>query len=197
VTGRPVPAVSDERPASAAWPSAIPELTIAAGLVAAAAAAAYALGGAAVMAVTVVVAVAAGCGVLRGLVPPAEPAPPVDVADPDLAFGPSFASSGDYWRKRARVADGTESRSAYDAGLRQILEHLLASRLAERHGISLYDDPAAARRLLCPDGRDGDLWPWIDPAGQPAGPGERADPRDLPGIPQRTLSRLIDRLEQL
>ena len=38
--------------------------------------------------------------------------------------------------------------AAYQAGLRGQLEHLLASRLAERHGISLYDDPAAARRVF-------------------------------------------------
>ena len=45
-----------------------------------------------------------------------------------------------------------------------MLEHLLAARLAERHGVHLYQDPEAARRLLCRSGRDADLWPWIDPA---------------------------------
>lgn len=182
------------------WRSAVPELAIAAGLAAAAAGAGYALGGPAVMTVVVLVAVTAGCVVLRGLARPAAAAPSLEGTDPALAFGPSYASSLDYWRKRARVADGTASRSAYDAGLGRILEHLLASRLAERHGISLYDDPAAARRLLCPGGRDDDLWSWIDPAGQaaePASPGGPRDPRDMPGISQRTLSRLIDRLEQL
>jgi hypothetical protein len=198
---------------------------MAAGLVAAAGAAGYALGGPAAMAVVVIVAAVAGLAALRSFVPPA-PAQSVDTAEPDPDFWSSFSSSGDYWRKRARLAEGTTSMSAYDAGLRQILEHLLASRAAERHGISLYDDPAAARRLLCPDGRDADLWPWIDPAARPAGtadpgergrrgepgergqggkpgergqrgqPGERGQ-RGKPGIPERTLIRLIDRLEHL
>jgi hypothetical protein len=200
VTGRPARGASGAPPPPAGWRAAAPEIAIAAALVAAAAAAGYALGGPAAMTIVVIVAVVAGCVVLRALLPaPVLPAPP-EAADPALAFGPSFSSSPDYWRKRARVGDGIASQSAYDAGLRQILEHLLASRLAERHGISLYDDPAAARQVLCPGGRDDDLWPWVDPAGQPAEParpGGRRDPRHLPGIPQRTLSRLVHRLEQL
>ena len=63
--------------------------------------------------------------------------------------------------------------TAYEAGFRGQLEHLLASRLAERHGVSLYDDPAAARRVFAggSPGHDS-LWPWVDPAGRPrrAGP---------------------------
>jgi hypothetical protein len=179
------------------WRSAAPELAIVAGLVAALGAAGYALGGAAVMTVVLLAAVTAGCAVLRGLVPPAGPAAPIERPDPALAFGPSFATSLDYWRKRTKVSDGTESKSAYDAGLRRILEHLLASRLAERYGISLYDDPAAARHLLCRGTRDGDLWSWIDPAGPPAEPDSPGRQRGQPGIPPRTLNRLIDRLEHL
>jgi hypothetical protein len=144
------------------------------------------------MAAVVIAAAAGGSLILRGLLPPRQAAPSLAVPEP--AFGPSFASSLDFWRRRARMTEGTQSRGAYDAGLRGTLEHLLASRLAERHGISLYEDPAAARRLLCPGGRDGDLWNWIDPAGQPA---ESGPPRDAPGIPPRTLTRLIDRLEHL
>ena len=53
------------------------------------------------------------------------------------------------WRRRSRLADAQASMTAYEAGLRGQLEHLLASRLAERHGISLYDDPAAARQRVC------------------------------------------------
>jgi hypothetical protein len=200
VTGQAAPGAGGARPRPDGWRAAAPELTIAAVLVAAAGAAGYALGGPAAMTIVVIVAVIAGCAVLPALLPsPLPPAAP-EAADPTLAFGPSSSSSLDYWRKRARVGDGIASRSAYDAGLRQILEHLLASRLAERHGISLYDDPAAARRLLCPGGRDGDLWPWVDPARQPAepaGPGERRELRTMPGIPPRTLSRLVHRLEQL
>jgi hypothetical protein len=96
-----------------------------------------------------------------------------------------------YWRRRAGLVDGTQSLAAYDAVLRGTLQHLLAARLAERHGISLHDDPDAARRRLCPRPRDDALWYWVDPARPPAPPGKQ------PGIPPRTLARLIDRLEQL
>jgi hypothetical protein len=200
VSGRPAPTSSHDRPHAAGWRSAVPELIIAAGLVASAGAAGYALGGPATMAVVVVVAATAGLAVLRTFVPAAQRAGSLDTADPDPAVLSYFSSSSDYWRKLARVTEGTASMSAYDAGLRRTLEHLLASRAAERHGVSLYDDPAAARRLLCPDGRDADLWPWIDPAGQQSeatDAGGRRDSRAAPGIPQRTLLRLIDRLEHL
>jgi hypothetical protein len=211
MTGQSGPAVSPGQPGTSEWRSAVPELTIAAGLVAAAGAAGYALAGPAAMAVVVIVAAAAGCAILPRLVPPAEPAPFLDTAEPGPALGSSFASSSDYWRKRARVAEGMQSMAAYNAGLRLTLEHLLASRLAERHGISLYEDPAAAHRLLGTDGRDGDLWRWIDPADRPAAAADPGEPgqhgelgqhgepgqRGEPGIPERTLIRLIDRLEHL
>ncbi|HEY6788292.1 MAG TPA: hypothetical protein VI365_13385, partial [Trebonia sp.] len=72
-----------------------------------------------------------------------------------------------------------------------LLEHLLAARLAERHGVNLYTDPAAARRAFVRTARDDALWPWIDPAVVTA-----ASDAHL-GIPRRTLARLIDRLEHL
>jgi hypothetical protein len=98
------------------------------------------------------------------------------------------------WRRRSRLADAQASMSAYEAGLRGQLEHLLASRLAERHGVSLYDDPAAARQVFAGDTAGYDsLWRWIDPAR----PDPPAKPGDQPGIPSRTLARLIDRLEHL
>ena len=53
------------------------------------------------------------------------------------------------------------------------------------------DEPGAARRLLCPGPRDDALWYWVDPARPPVTTGKE------PGIPPRTLARLIDRLEQL
>ena len=71
---------------------------------------------------------------------------------------------------------------------------LLAARLAERHGVHLYQNPDAARRLLCRRPRDADLWPWIDPE-QTLDADERAGQKN--SIPGRTLSRLITRLEQL
>ena len=77
--------------------------------------------------------------------------------------------------------------------LRPVLEHLLAARLAERHGVHLYQDPDAARRLLCRNRRDAGLWRWIDPRIRPqAGEGQ-----ERRGIPRHVLARLIDRLEKL
>jgi hypothetical protein len=76
-----------------------------------------------------------------------------------------------------------------------VLEHLLAARLAERHGVHLYQDPDAARRLLCRHPRDADLWPWIDPQTRPETSARGATSER--GIPRRTLARLIDRLERL
>ena len=87
------------------------------------------------------------------------------------------------------------SQSYYDGELRPVLEHLLAARLAERHGVHLYQEPDAARRLLCRTSRDADLWRWIDPTTRP-----ETVPRGVTerrGIPRHTLARLIDRLEKL
>ena len=61
------------------------------------------------------------------------------------------------------VASSVSSRTFYDSELRPVLEHLLAARLAERHGVNLYSDPARARKLLCAQRRDADLWAWVDP----------------------------------
>ena len=84
-------------------------------------------------------------------------------------------------------------RDSYDTELRPVLEHLLAARLAERHGVHLYQDPDAARRLLCGQPRDAGLWRWIDPQTRP----QARDSQERRGIPSRTLARLIDRLEKL
>jgi len=94
------------------------------------------------------------------------------------------------------------SQGFYNSELRPVLEHLLAARLAarlaERHGVHLYQDPEAARKLLCRSPRDADLWPWIDPAPQTTRPKTSVrDAAEQRGIPRRTLARLIDRLEQL
>jgi hypothetical protein len=61
--------------------------------------------------------------------------------------------------------------------------------------VRLYDDPEAARRLLCRTSRDADLWQWIDPATRPQVSGRGATTEQ--GIPRRTLTRLVDRLERL
>jgi hypothetical protein len=173
-----------------------PELAIAAIAVAAAAAAGYALAGPAAIALVAMVSGVAGLILLRFLLPPRTAGPAgEDLSGPDPAVPPPVLSTfSGSWRRQSRLADARASRPAYEAGLRPQLEHLLASRLAERHGISLYDDPDAARDAFT-GGQPGYdvLWTWIDPAR--AAVTDRA--RDLPGIPVRTLARIIDRLERL
>ena len=134
--------------------------------------------------------------VLRSLVrPPPLASSAEDVSGPDPAVpAPVLSSFSRQWRRQSRLGDAQASMTAYEAGLRGQLEHLLASRLAERHGISLYDDPAAARQAFTQGNTGYDsLWRWVDPA-RPAAP---SPPGDQPGIPYRTLARLLDRLEHL
>ncbi|HTT50409.1 MAG TPA: hypothetical protein VMH35_03280 [Streptosporangiaceae bacterium] len=173
------------------------EVAIAAGAVVAAAVAGYALGGPAAFALVAVASGAGGLVLLRFLVPPLPSAGPPgeDLSGPDPAVPqPVLSSFTGSWRRQSRLAEAQASRPAYEAGLRPQLEHLLASRLAERHGISLYDDPAAAR-VLFSGGQAGydSLWAWIDPGRPPA----TDQAGDQPGIPYRTLARIIDRLERL
>jgi hypothetical protein len=169
------------------WRAAVPEIIIAAIVIAVAAVAGYAAAGLPGTAVVVTCAAGISLVVLRVLVP----APAADrdgpVADTE-AIPVTFTG---YWRKRAGLVDGTRSMISYDAELRDTLQRLLAARLAERHGISLYDDPDGARRLLCLTSRDQRLWYWVDPARPPT------TARKQSGIPPRTLARLIDRLERL
>jgi hypothetical protein len=169
------------------WRAAVPEIIIAAIVVAVAAAAGYAAAGLAGTAVVVTCAAVTSLVVLRALYPAPAAHDDGGVADTE-AIPVTFTG---YWRKRAGLVDGTKSMTAYDAELRGTLQRLLAARLAERHGISLHDDPDGARRLLCPTPRDDRLWHWVDPARPPAAPGSQS------GIPPRTLARLIERLEKL
>jgi hypothetical protein len=176
------------------WRAAVPEICIATAVAAIAAVAAYAAAGLAGAALAVTCVAVAALAVMRFLAPG---------ADGSASTGPGLQVDAEsipatfygYWRKRAGLSDGTRSMAAYDAELRGTLQHLLAVRLAERHGISLHEDPEAARRLLCPGRRDERLWYWVDPARPPTASSLAA--RRQPGIPPRTLARLIDRLEQL
>jgi hypothetical protein len=169
------------------WRGARPEIIIAAIVVAVAAVAGYAAAGLAGTALVVTCAAVTSLVVLRVLTP--APAPHSDGRVDDTEAIPVTFTG--YWRNRAGLIDGTQSMTAYDAELRGTLERLLAARLAERHGISLRDDPDRARRLLCPTPRDERLWYWVDPARPPATAAGQS------GIPPRTLARLIDRLENL
>ncbi len=180
----------------AGWRPALPEIVMAAVVVAAVAAAGYAVAGPGAIAVVAVAAGVISLAVLRSLVRPLPlTSPPEDVSGPDPAVpAPVLSSFSRQWRRRSRLQDAQASMTAYEAGLRGQLEHLLASRLAERHGISLYDDPATARRVFAGDGPGYDsLWRWIDPARK----ADSAKPGAQPGIPYRTLARLVDRLEHL
>jgi hypothetical protein len=169
------------------WQAAIPEICVAAVLVALAAAAGFVAAGLAGAVAVVLVAAVAALVVMRAITPLGAAPGDVHITDAE-AVRATFTG---YWRKRTGLLDGTQSMTAYDAELRGTLQHLLAARLAERHGIGLGDDPEAARRLLCPRPRDDALWYWVDPARPAVTTGKE------PGIPPRTLARLIDRLEQL
>jgi hypothetical protein len=184
------PAGSPGRSASPSrWRAAVPELIIAAIVVVAAA-----LAGAAVSGWPGVVVVAAATAVLalvvlRGTIPRSSAQ-----ASRRAKVKPQARSIFGYGQRRYIVATSFSSRGLYESDLRPVLEHILAARLADGHGVNLYTEPAAARGAFCRTRADETLWPWIDPA-QALGPDDRH--RELVGIPRRTLARLITRLEQL
>ena len=171
------------------WRGAGPELVIAGVVIAVAAAAGYLLAGWAGLSVAVTAGTAAAMVVLRYLLPTPTP----DAARKAIQKPQARLLSG-YSHRRFVVHSSIASQGFYQGELRPVLEHLLAARLAERHGVHLYQDPDAARRLLCRRPSDADLWPWIDPASRPQTPAKAGTER---GIPRRTLARLIDRLEKL
>jgi hypothetical protein len=169
------------------WRGAGPEIVI--GLIAAAAlgGGAYAFAGTAAAVATLTGAGVAVLAGLRALAPGDEVAPP-----PEALTGRGQTTTfARFWRRHSDVQAATGSLAGYDFELRATLQHLLAARLAERHGISLYDDPEAARRLLAGGGRDR-LWFWLDPGREAV-----TDQGQAAGIPPRTLAAIIDRLEHL
>ena len=181
------------------WRGAGPELVIAGVVIVVAAAVGYLLAGWAGLSVAVTAGAAAAMLVLRYVLPTLTP----DAARKAREKPQPRLLSG-YSHRRSVVHNAIASRGFYQGELRPVLEHLLAARLAERHGVHLYQDPDAARRLLCRRPRDADLWPWIEPVPKPPEAPEGAKPETRaskagtePGIPRRTLARLIDRLESL
>jgi hypothetical protein len=181
---------SDAQEAVSLWRGTKPELVMAAVLAGAAGVAGYAMAGWAGLSVVVVAAAVIALAVLRTLLPKLVP----DQARKARNRPGARALSG-YGQRQLTVHTALSNLAFYNHELRPALEHLLAVRLAQRHGVHLYQQPAAARALLCPDSRDADLWIWIDPATRP-----KESPRshaEQPGIPKRTLARLIDRLEIL
>jgi hypothetical protein len=171
------------------WRPAFPELIVAAIAVAAAAVAAAAVAGwpgvVVVAAATTVIALL----LLRGIIPRSAAQAQRQKRDKQRA-----RTISGYAQRRFVVATSLTSRPTYEADLRPVLEHILAARLAENHAVNLYTEPAAARKAFCRTRREETLWRWIDPA-QALDADERASQRH--GIPGRTLSRLITRLEQL
>jgi hypothetical protein len=173
------------RPADG-WRASMPELIIAAVLMTAVAIAAYGWAGASGAAMVL------ACGAILALVclrllPAAEWRPEVVPYEWDEHGQTTIAG---FWRRRSVVKDATLSMVAFENELRPTLQHLLAARLAERHGISLYAEPEAARSLLQSQGWDMKLVYWLDPQ-RPARTDERS------GVPLRTLTAIIRRLEQL
>ncbi|HTU75633.1 MAG TPA: hypothetical protein VMG38_19130 [Trebonia sp.] len=167
------------------WRQARPELVIAGVFVLAMAAAGLALAGWPGLAVVATVAAVIALLVLRGLAP----RPAAAAARQARASDSAARSITGYSQRRFLVASGIANRAFYQADLQPLLEHLLAARLAERHGVNLYREPEAARRAFVRTAGDEALWRWIDPA--------RTVPAGARGIPRRTLARLIDRLEHL
>jgi hypothetical protein len=169
------------------WQGSLPEVVIAAVLFVAVTSATWAWAG-----LTAAALVLTGFGILAVVWIRSLPAG-------GLAYGvhtdewhdPGHTTYTGFWRKRGTVKDATASMASYELELRPTLQHLLAARLADRHGVSLYADPDTARRLLLPAARDSELWRWLDPD-RPAPP-----ERDRGGIPPRTLAAIIDRLERL
>jgi hypothetical protein len=169
------------------WRESRPELIIAGIAVAAVCAAALAFAGPAAAVITFAGAGVVALATVRGLTPPDDVPPSYQEARDDR----SRTTFIGFWRMRSGVEAATKTMTGYDFELRGTLQHLLAARLSERHGISLYDDPDAARRLLALGGSDR-LWFWLDPS-RPA----VADQGSSAGIPPRTLAAIIDRLERL
>ncbi|HUC58109.1 MAG TPA: hypothetical protein VMA95_11960 [Streptosporangiaceae bacterium] len=174
------------------WHLARREIAVAAGLVLAISVAAWVLFGAEVAGTVALACLALGLLGQRVLLPPREPEESRPDTFPDT---PTTTFTG-FWRTQTDLADATASMSAWDLTTRRRISNLLAARLAERHGISLTQDPEAARAVFLGDlaqRRAGeDLWFWIDPERQTP-----ADAMNRQGIPARVLVALIQRLEQL
>ena len=170
------------------WREAGPEVAIALATVAALAVTALAFAGAAAAVLVLAGAGAAAILAIRNFTP-ADQVPSAEADEAPLRSGQTSLLR--FWRRRAGVQAAIATMTGYDLELRGTLQHLLAARLAERHGISLYEDPEQARRLLAAAGGDR-LWYWLDP-GRPA----VSDQGKTSGIPPRTLAAIIQQLEHL
>lgn len=172
------------------WRGAGPELAIAATAVTATSLAALAVAGWSGLVAVAVGAATVSLVVVRGLAPRSAP-----YTVRTVRSKPSARTLSGYGQRRFAVAMGVRDQPFYESELRPALEHLLAARLAERHGVNLYTQPDAARKVFCRTARDEALWRWIDPARQRPQAGSGAPASG--GIPRRVLTRLVNRLENL
>ena len=102
---------------------------------------------------------------------------------------PAEVRSGDfpaYAKISSDLGWAPVSQWHYDHGIRPLFGRLLESVLAERHRVDLARDPARARDLVGED-----IWPLVDPS-RPSSFDSKEPGADLP-----TLTRIVDRLEQL
>jgi hypothetical protein len=147
---------------SGTWRSARRELAVATGFVVALGAATWALLGP--VQASLVVLGCATLGLLAIQALPARRVPPA--SQPDIYYDVPSTTFAGFWRTQTDLSDAIASMSAWDLNTRRRLQNLLAARLAERHGISLADDPEAARAALlglrAADGSPG--------GGRPGGP---------------------------
>jgi hypothetical protein len=178
----------DQRQPPDGWRGSIPEVVVTCVLVLVTCAFVYAYAGTGAAAIALVVWAVVILAIFRAALPIT---PPPLTAQHDTWQRVGRTGIMGFWRKRGIVTDATADMVAYDLDLRATLQHLLAARLAERHGISLYGDPDAARRLLLPTAREQELWFWLDPQR----PAETRHGKG--GIPPRTLAAILDRLERL
>jgi hypothetical protein len=175
-------------PARSGWYQARRELAVAAGLVIALSVAVWILLGPAPASIVVLFCLAISLVAARSLIGGRADTP----AETDVYLDRPSNSFTGYWRTQSDLRDAIASMSAYDHGMRRRLQNLLAARLAEHHDISLTAEPEAAKAVFLAGGVRPELWSWIDP--------ERAtvfDASTRTGIPARTLTALITRLEQL
>jgi hypothetical protein len=169
------------------WRGTAPELTVAAVGVAVTAVGGYVIAGWDGAAVVAIAAAAIALFVIRTLLPQG-------IADTvkKAREKPLAKPVSGYSHRRFVVESSVSNRAFYEAELRPVLEHLLAARLSERHGVNLYQDPVAARRVFCRNRGDDALWRWIapeEPTGRVYG--------NHRGIPRLVLLRIIERLEKL
>jgi hypothetical protein len=144
-------------------------------------AAGYAVGGQ--VGLFAVVALAAVAGLLAARLripaPPSRSSPPQREQHPNAAFAA-------YRRIEGVLDQARMSGRLFDHTARPLLYRLLAALLADRRRVDLTSDIWAAREAL-----GDDLWLLLDPA-RPASEDSRE-----PGVSGQTLTRIVDRLEDL